>query len=54
MISRIKGKIRERRETCVLLDVGDITYEVLIPPAVMVCLPDNATECIEFITYHYY
>lgn len=54
MISRIKGKIREKRAQSVLLDVGDITYEVLIPPAVLASLSAMNDEQIEFITYHYY
>jgi len=54
MICRIKGKIRELRATTVLLDVGDITYEILIPPALMPSLADRALEPIELVTYHYY
>ena len=54
MISRIKGKIRERRELSILLDVGDITYEIFIPPAVMSSLEDKNDEIVELVTYHYY
>lgn len=54
MISRIKGRIREKRDLCLLLDVGEMTYEVMIPPAVMSSMDGNLTEPVELITYHYY
>lgn len=54
MISRIKGKIREKRDSSIFIDVGEITYEVLIPPAVMSSLGQNPDEHIELVTYHYY
>lgn len=54
MLSRIKGKIRQKRESSLLLDVGDLTYEVFIPPAVMSNIGDSNDEFVELITYHYY
>ncbi|MFC1509138.1 Holliday junction branch migration protein RuvA [Candidatus Omnitrophota bacterium] len=55
MISRISGKIIDRREDSVILDVGGLCYEVLIPGAVMSYLDGNVREdgSISLITYHY-
>ena len=54
MLSRIKGKIREKRELSILLEVGNMTYEVFIPPAVMSLVDKFEDEFIELVTYHYY
>ncbi|MFA5147053.1 MAG: Holliday junction branch migration protein RuvA [Candidatus Omnitrophota bacterium] len=56
MISRISGKVKERKETSVIIDVNGISYEVLIPPAVMRAIEDGMGDdgTIELITYHYY
>ena len=54
MISRLKGKIRAKKEQAILVDAGEITYEVLIPPVLMSSIRDIVTEDIELITYHYY
>jgi len=35
MISQISGKIKKRKESSIVVDVNGISYEVLIPPAVM-------------------
>ena len=56
MISHISGKIKNRKASSVVIDVNGLSYEVLIPPAVMkglekAKLPDGT---IELITYHYY
>ncbi|MDD4203443.1 MAG: OB-fold domain-containing protein [Candidatus Omnitrophica bacterium] len=51
MISRIRGKIREKHAMHLLLDVGDITYEILMPPAVIAAIE---TEQVELVTYHYH
>ncbi len=53
MISRISGKIIQKKEASVLVDVHNIGYEVFIPGGVMKCLDQTAEHC-EFITYHYY
>lgn len=56
MISEINGKLKKKKESSVIIDCNGISYEVLIPPAVMKSidsakLPDGS---INFITYHYY
>mgnify|MGYP001618777281 FL=1 len=56
MICRISGKLVEKKEDSIVLDVNGMCYEVLIPGAVMQCLentiqPDGA---ISLITYHYF
>lgn len=55
MISRISGKVIEKRDDCVLLDVNGLCYEILIPGAVMRCLDSsiNSDGSIALITYHY-
>lgn len=55
MICRISGKLVEKTEYSVVLDVHGISYEVLIPGAVMQCMdsklqPDGT---LNLITYHY-
>ncbi len=54
MISRIKGKIKDITELSILLETGNLTYEILIPSAVMNSIGSNNGENIELITYHYY
>ncbi|MBL7068734.1 MAG: hypothetical protein ISS34_02610 [Candidatus Omnitrophica bacterium] len=56
MISRISGKVKKKTEAGVLIDVNGISYEVLIPIAVMKTLEASALdgENIELVTYHYY
>jgi len=56
MISRISGKIVQRLEDSIILEVNGIAYEILIPGAVMNCLdnyigPDSS---ISLVTYHYF
>lgn len=55
MICRISGKIVEKKEYSVVLDINGICYEVLIPGAVMQCLENNIKPdgSISLITYHY-
>ena len=56
MISHISGKIKNRKQSSVIVEVNNISYEILIPQAVMKgidkAISDDGT--IEFITYHYY
>jgi Holliday junction DNA helicase RuvA len=55
MIARITGRIRERSATSLLIDVGAVTYEVLVPQTVMQrmeALPGESP--VTLITYHYY
>jgi len=54
VISRVKGKIRAKKEQAILVDAGEFTYEVFIPPVLMASIDDKGTEDIELITYHYY
>jgi len=56
MIARISGKIIERGNGFLILDVGGICYEVLVPPAVMQGLDEgiSADNSINLITYHYF
>ena len=56
MISEISGKIKKKKETSVIIDCNGISYEVMVPPAVMKSIdsvksPDGN---ISLITYHYY
>lgn len=56
MIAKICGKITERGDHHILLDVGGISYQVLIPPAVMQRLDENIANdgVVQLITYHYH
>jgi len=56
MISSISGKVKKRKEASILIDINGISYEVLIPSAVMKNLDNkiNSNECIELVTYHYH
>ena len=51
MINRIRGNIREKKDMSILLDVAHLTYEIAVPPAVMVSLDSENTE---LFVYHYY
>ena len=35
MIAHISGKIRSKKQLSIVIDVSGISYEVMIPPAVM-------------------
>jgi len=56
MISYISGKIKKRAEDCLIIDVGGLCYEVLIPRAIMNVLSGNLSsdDSIELVTYHYF
>lgn len=56
MIARISGKIIEKGANYLLIDVGGIAYEVLVPQAVMQRLNDNPAQegTINLVTYHYF
>lgn len=55
MISRISGRVINRREDAITLEVNGISYDVLIPGAVMNCLERQVQEdgMLSLITYHY-
>ena len=56
MISHISGRIKQRKGSSIVVEVNGISYEVMIPPAVMKSIersqPDDGS--INLITYHYY
>jgi holliday junction DNA helicase RuvA len=56
MISQITGKIKKRKPSSLVIDVNGISYEVLIPPAVMKGIDKSAGQdgSISLVTYHYY
>ncbi|MEI6631970.1 MAG: Holliday junction branch migration protein RuvA [bacterium] len=55
MIARICGKVIEKGTNHLLIEVGGIAYQVLIPTAVMQHLDENIDDKgqIKLITYHY-
>jgi Holliday junction DNA helicase RuvA len=55
MIVRISGKIIEKSANSVVIDMGGICYQVLIPTAVIQRLEEMVTgdASISLITYHY-
>lgn len=56
MIARITGKIVEKNISYLVIDVGNICYEVFLPQAVMQRLDEfiDKDNMISLITYHYY
>lgn len=56
MISRIAGKISEKGLNYLVLDLGLLSYEVLIPACVMQNIDNSpqAEDKISLLTYHYY
>ncbi len=53
MICRISGKIIQKKEFSVIIEVNGMGYEVFIPKGIMRFLkPDDGQ--VEFITYHYH
>ena len=56
MISHISGKIKQRKASSIVIDVSGLSYEVLIPPAVMKGIDKAKSQDggITLITYHYY
>ena len=56
MIAYISGKIRKKKQLSVIVDIGSISYEVMVPAAVMKGLDRAIREdgTITLITYHYY
>jgi len=55
MISRICGKIVEKGQNYLLVDVGNISYTVFVPTAVMQRLDENVSGDgnVNLITFHY-
>ena len=56
MISEISGRIKNKKDSSVVVDVNGICYEILIPPAVMKTLnkADTNDGAISLKIYHYY
>jgi holliday junction DNA helicase RuvA len=56
VISEINGKLKQKKESSVILDVNGICYEVMIPPAVMKNLHASGGDgaAISLKIYHYY
>ncbi|MFA6129817.1 MAG: Holliday junction branch migration protein RuvA [Candidatus Omnitrophota bacterium] len=56
MISRITGKISEKGTNCLVLDLGGMGYDVLIPACVMQRIDESCGSDgkITLLTYHYY
>jgi holliday junction DNA helicase RuvA len=56
MISNIAGKIKKKKETSLVIDLSGVSYEVLIPPAVMKSIDAAKKEdgTVELVTFHYY
>lgn len=56
MISHIQGKIKKKKSSSIVVDVNDISYEILIPPAVMKAIDKTKSDdgTIDLVTYHYY
>jgi Holliday junction DNA helicase RuvA len=56
MIARISGKIKDRTDNSLLIDVSGIVYEVFLPVMVMQRLDETlkaGSADIDLITYHY-
>ncbi|MFH1061824.1 MAG: Holliday junction branch migration protein RuvA [Candidatus Omnitrophota bacterium] len=52
MICKISGKILQRKESSLIIDVHGLGYEVFIPKGVLKSLPAVDTEC-DLFTFHY-
>ncbi|NQT33278.1 MAG: Holliday junction DNA helicase RuvA [Candidatus Omnitrophica bacterium] len=56
MISKISGTITGKKDGAILIENGGLSYEVLVPLAVMKSLEKESTAegRIELVTYHYF
>jgi Holliday junction DNA helicase RuvA len=56
MICRVTGKVVDRKDDAIVLDVNGICYEVLIPGAVMQSFENSVRPdgSVSLITYHYF
>jgi len=56
MISHLNGKLKHKTDDSVVVDVNGISYEILIPPAVMKFIDNAKSEDgnISLVTFHYY
>ena len=55
MICRLRGIVRARTETSVVMDVHGVSYHVLVPPSIMAQISNRMTEQgeLELVTFHY-
>lgn len=55
MISRICGKLKEKHEDSLLVDINGICYKVLIPQTIMGTIEDAKSQdgTISLVTFHY-
>jgi len=55
MIARISGKLREKNEFGIILDVNGLSYEILMPSIILNRLEEklNPQGCLDLVTYHY-
>ncbi|MFH1407130.1 MAG: Holliday junction branch migration protein RuvA [Candidatus Omnitrophota bacterium] len=56
MISRIEGKIRDKKPSTLLIDVNGLSYEVVVPQMIMKEIDAHIKEdgFISLVTYHYH
>lgn len=56
MISRITGNVTDRKDGALIIKSGNLSYEILIPIAVMKGMEDagDSGAEVELVTYHYY
>ena len=57
MISQLSGKLKRLKENRLLVDVGGITYDVLIPPTTLKAIESDHLkngDPIELFTFHYF
>ena len=55
MICRLRGILREQTETFLVMDVHGVSYQVFVPPSILLTLPEKVSESgeIELLTFHY-
>ena len=55
MISTIKGRLLKKKDSSLLIEVGSVGYEVLVPLTVLADLKDTPFgEEVSLVTFHYY
>lgn len=54
MIYQIRGKLIKKEKDRIIVDTGNIFYEISIPRTVFTRLGDTGGETIELIIYHYF
>ena len=55
MISQLKGRLAGKKDSLVLIEAGNLTYEVFCPKTVRLRLEENAPDSnVELIIYHYF